>query len=166
MYVNINYVKLLQHITLKEKSKASDFKKNIVFEDRYGCRCIFCESCVIKLQIEWDNDLQKRTRTHNENFLQLPLGLKTKKLSTIVMELIHLTTIIIITNVVMRIKTEFRDYLLINPHTDLRQIAVYNRENWKFFSQMKKTLPKKINVVSLGLIYFPFLQMIMVYLVY
>ena len=27
MYVNMNYVKLLQHITPKEKLKASDFKK-------------------------------------------------------------------------------------------------------------------------------------------
>ena len=104
MYVNMNYVKLLQHITWKEKLRVSYYERPIVFEDRYGCRCIFCESCVIKLQIEWDNDLQKRTRTHNENFLQLPLGLKTKKLSTIVMELIHLKTIIIITNVVIRKK--------------------------------------------------------------
>ena len=71
MYVNMNYVKLLQHITPNEKLITSDFKKPIVFEDRYGCHCTFCESCVITSQMERDNDLRKRIRTHHENSLQI-----------------------------------------------------------------------------------------------
>ena len=43
-------------------------------EDRYGCCCTFCESSVIKLQIEWDDDLLKRIRTHHENALRIPLS--------------------------------------------------------------------------------------------
>ena len=72
MYVNMNYIKLLQHITPKEKLRASDFKRPIVFEDRYGCRCTFCESCVLSLQFDWDNYLRKRIRTHHENVSRLP----------------------------------------------------------------------------------------------
>ena len=66
----MNYVKLLQHITQNEKLIASDLKKN-VFEDRYGCHCTLCEICVIELQIEWDNNLQKRIRTHHKHVEQI-----------------------------------------------------------------------------------------------
>ena len=110
--------------------------KDIVFEDRYGCRCTFCERCVIKLQIEWDNNLRKRIRTHNDFFLRLPLSANRE------IEY-HSDGIDPFDNnhyyykCCDKKKTKFRDYLLINPHTGLRQIAVYNCENWKYCSEMK-----------------------------
>jgi hypothetical protein len=125
-----NYIKMMEQLTNENNDLITD--DNHVFQDRYGCKCILCEYCVLTMKKRWMAEVyQNRNRTYLR--CRRRRG-KIKRRNRVVQEndvLNPLRDDFIYRCLTCKEKeTKFRDYLLSNITTGVRQLAVLHGKEW------------------------------------